>query len=732
MKQLKYVIEDKTIAELLGKQNFNNKESAVLELVKNAYDANANNVFLIFNENTLTIKDDGCGMTEFDIENSWMHVGKSYKDYEIDDTKMGKRVLAGAKGIGRFALAKLGEQVKLYSCKDGEPCIKWETDWNESFLETSDYMNSHGTEIIISNLRELWDDVAIDGLCNFLSKTYNDNKMKIFVRQGDSEFEIKKYFTDIVPGKNCLSKIDIDFDGTNIIVNILNDEFLDIAQKKVDVYNLVNKEPIPINIKSYSNTIDVFSEIRTDTQTDKSIKKLPDIKLKELIQNLGNFKAELYFVMAGKIPSDDMNKFLYKTSELSEKLDSGVILYRNAFSISSFEGEKDWLELNKRVRKSPAAASHETGAWRVRDSQLGGKVVIDKKENLKIIELSNRQGVEENIYYKLFKQVVCIGLKEFERYRQKIIRAIYKEIRNEKNEIKLVPKFLKKPEDALNYSVEDLKKLAKEIQDLNKETKKLSKSKDEAESKYKYDIRILNSLSTVGLKAASIAHEMQNDKGNLSKNVDLIIKKLKSLNMWEELTSKENTKYSDKNVPKMLEDTRRINQKVLSFMKTMLTQIEKSQFNFKNLNIKQVIENITNQWRRDYSWLNFKFDDINFDFYLAEDLLKTIFDNLILNSVQQNENSSKLDISIKIVKFEDKLVLSYKDSGVGLIEKYRKEPRRILEVHESSREKGHGLGMWIINNSINMCNGTIIDINGDDGFSFEFTLGDIRGRDEEV
>ena len=51
MEQLQYVVEDSTIAELLGVQNFTNDESAVLELVKNAYDAKANHVTLVFSKN---------------------------------------------------------------------------------------------------------------------------------------------------------------------------------------------------------------------------------------------------------------------------------------------------------------------------------------------------------------------------------------------------------------------------------------------------------------------------------------------------------------------------------------------------------------------------------------------------------------------------------------------------------------------------------------------------------
>ena len=75
----------------------------------------------------------------------------------------------------------------------------------------------------------------------------------------------------------------------------------------------------------------------------------------------------------------EAEKFMYKHTELPEHFNSGVILYRNAFSISSFEGKKDWLEFGKRSRKSPAAASHPTGSWRVRENQISGQVMIDKK-----------------------------------------------------------------------------------------------------------------------------------------------------------------------------------------------------------------------------------------------------------------------------------------------------------------------------------------------------------------
>ena len=72
MENLKYVVEDKTIAQLLGVQNFNNKESAVLELVKNAYDANAKNLIISITKNKIVFEDDGIGMNEETIRKNWI------------------------------------------------------------------------------------------------------------------------------------------------------------------------------------------------------------------------------------------------------------------------------------------------------------------------------------------------------------------------------------------------------------------------------------------------------------------------------------------------------------------------------------------------------------------------------------------------------------------------------------------------------------------------------------
>lgn len=68
VENLTYTIEGKKVAEILGVQNFTTKEAAILELVKNAYDAGSKNLTIHFEADSLFIKDDGEGMTNQDIK----------------------------------------------------------------------------------------------------------------------------------------------------------------------------------------------------------------------------------------------------------------------------------------------------------------------------------------------------------------------------------------------------------------------------------------------------------------------------------------------------------------------------------------------------------------------------------------------------------------------------------------------------------------------------------------
>ncbi len=715
MEKLKYIIEDSTISEVLGVQNFTNEESAVLELVKNAYDAQSVDVIIVISKSQIIIEDNGIGMNRQKILEAWMHVGISDKEYIVGDGE-NSRVLAGSKGVGRFAIARLGAEASVYTKMDGQEAILWKTDWNTNTLETCYEMKRRGTKIVIGKLWDNWTEPRVCNLREFLSRTYNDDKMKIQIDYKEDRKTVMRYFGKIQLGVNCVSIIRLQYLAgfQKLICDIKSDEF------KENV-----KELCPgINIKEQKTELNIVNEL--DYIKNELYEEAATEEWKELLENVGNFSAELYFSL--KNPSTfDAEKYFYKRKILDERYESGVILYRNAFSISSYEGKKDWLGFGKRSRKSPAAASHPSGSWRVRENQMSGKVIIDKKENKGLSDLMNRQGLVENDIYKVFIAIIITGINYFERYRQNIIRCIankYNESKEEKKP-KVIDSVMKNPQKLMELSLEEKKLFMDELEQMKKDNKTSKNQIDETEKRYKYDIRLLNILATSGLKATSIAHELYNDRNSIDENVDYIINALKRYELWDVVNDFENTKYMHRDIPALLEKNRRVNKRIINFMDVMLSESEKDQFVPEDVNIYEFFINIKSVWEKDYSWINIQLHiEESLEYRSSKDIFRVIFDNLILNSIQQNDAENILEIHIYAEKKGKYINMMYMDKGKGLSEKYKFEPLRILEVHETSRKKGHGIGMWIVNNTIVNTGGEIKKIEGLDGFKIEFMLGD--------
>lgn len=712
MEQVKYVVEDEVLIALLGIQNFTNKESAILELIKNAFDAGALTVNIYVYKDKMIIDDDGCGMDVEDIKKQWMHIGKSSKGYDIVDNNGQERVLSGSKGVGRFALARLGGNVRIISKKDNKPLVVWKTNWNKTTIDTTkEEIKEKGTKIVITSLRDKWTKKTTEKLADYIGRTYCDDKMEVNLSFIDDKIKVKKYFIDPKIGENYSTKILLNYNANDkkLYYSFESDEFSKQAEEYSKTYN----------IYKFNDSISISEEFSSKTFDDEID------NMDNELQEVGNFKAEFYFGIERILAGDDM-RFLYKRKSLPNMYSPGIILYRNSFSISSYDGKKDWLGLGKRSRKSPAAATHPTGSWRVRENQISGSVKIDKEVNRKLRDLSNRQGLDENISYQLFVEIILTGISEFERYRQTIIREINKKNKDNRMELKdvTIEKVIKNPFEISKLTEQEQSNLVTEIKELQKDDKDYKRDIRETERRYKYDVRILNVLATSGLRATSIAHEMRNDRNKLDVTYNYIVEALKAYNMWDILNSEENTRYADMNIPSMLYDNKEIGDKLMQFMDIMLEEIEKKQFLAKDYSISLLLNNLKEHWEKDYSWISINIVlEKEIKYNISEDIINVIFDNLLLNSVQQNAKNSKLDIIIAIKEAAGLLNIDYSDSGVGLKGNYMKNPMKILEPHETSRKNGHGLGMWIVNNTLNMSGGEVIDIPTGNGFEIIFTIG---------
>lgn len=122
------------LKSILGKDMITSPNIAVLELVKNAYDAHASLVEITITKDSLIIADNGKGMTENDLINKWLFVAYSAKSDGTEDKSYRskfRRRYAGAKGIGRMSCDRLARKIKMSTrSKDSDTTEILEIDWS--------------------------------------------------------------------------------------------------------------------------------------------------------------------------------------------------------------------------------------------------------------------------------------------------------------------------------------------------------------------------------------------------------------------------------------------------------------------------------------------------------------------------------------------------------------------------------------------------------------------------
>ncbi|VVN17675.1 DNA mismatch repair protein MutL [Pseudomonas fluorescens] len=187
------------LKDIIGRDLVTNEFVAIFELVKNSFDAGASRVDIEFDpeSSSITIVDDGHGMTRADIRDKWLFVAYSEKaiiDFENYRDKIKPAgQFAGSKGIGRFACDTLGQQLELYSITSKAAQIsKLTIDWTKFEKDSAKEFQSvdvdlattnkfpavyntqapdeHGTVLVIKNTRHEWNGDRIKRLRRDLAK----------------------------------------------------------------------------------------------------------------------------------------------------------------------------------------------------------------------------------------------------------------------------------------------------------------------------------------------------------------------------------------------------------------------------------------------------------------------------------------------------------------------------------------------------------------------------------
>ncbi|MBI1939057.1 MAG: sensor histidine kinase [Ignavibacteriales bacterium] len=425
----------------LGDQLIKNESIALIELVKNSYDADATKVE-VYMENVedlvngiIIIEDDGYGMDENTVANVWMEPGSDFKSKQFERREVSpkfKRLPIGEKGIGRFGAHKLGNQIEMTTKKMGSREVYIKIDWtlfnrykylNEvplSFLVREQPLlfknGKTGTNITISNLRKEWTrGVARDVKRAITSLVSPFEKHESFV----AEFDITdkpKWFDGLLEWK------DVKHFSLYHFRAILKDNSIVRVDYEFTPWASMSKLP--------ARKIKYHLEKKTNSGFYDSEEKLVD-KLSQFEDSEGNYiSLEKYDI--GEIVFEgyvfDRDAFILKLGVADKKgfkqyLDKncGVRVFRDGLRVYDYgEPEDDWLGLDLRRVNQPSK--------RLSNNIVLGAVYLNRTSSFSLEEKTNREGFKENEAYDIFKNSVIhtLSIIEIFRYSDKQrLREIY-------------------------------------------------------------------------------------------------------------------------------------------------------------------------------------------------------------------------------------------------------------------------------------------------------------------
>jgi len=496
--QIRFQIHPRVFAAL-GEDLVTNDIVAVLELVKNAYDAFATRVDVVFGSDTklgsyLDIKDNGVGMSRKTVQEAWCVVATPYRQSNPLATK-GKqtRRVAGAKGLGRLSAARLGKKLWMLTKSATEPCWSVEVDW--SLLSERESLEScfvtcrpfeeklpfedTGTRVRIFDLNSDWRPDQIADL--------DDNLTRLI---------------------SPFSKVD-DF---TIHLTAPDSDRAETLTTKINAPDFLNRPPYAIrghvtakgqvkgNYEFHSVTGNRQRQCHV-TMDWPDVRRNSDVerKLTESSPGCGPFEFE---IRAWDIGSEDTREvaehFEIKKGTIRQaiKAHKGISVYRDGVLVlPKLDENRDWLGLDaRRISKV---------GTRLGTSQIVGYVAVTAENNKEIEDTSDREGLARNSAVLAFEEILraIVGALEKQRDEDRLkpadqvkLRALLDDVSGEEliKQVNAVAEEGGSAQEAL-VSVRDF-------------SDKLAIVRDALKTRLVYYSR----LATVGTIAQMLVHEIRN------------------------------------------------------------------------------------------------------------------------------------------------------------------------------------------------------------------------------
>ena len=412
------------IVRTIGDQLISGPEAALIELVKNSYDADSPYVLIRIipprvgnqTDGSITISDAGHGMSESDVVGKWLEPATDEKLSRR--TSPGGRPMLGAKGIGRFAAARLGRWTTLRTVnREAGQCpiltttsIDWEQFQTTKYLDeveiavdseelAGDPERASGSTLEICGLRDPWTQRQLEVLIRELRRVSAPQA------HTSSQFDIRLDITAFSPA-------DDGFDGADLLAS-LNVGSDPTQQPHDDDPLLIH----PFQLQKHADytvrgTFDAegsFSGNFVIERGDQSVQKLnipaPAMTADESSCGPLTLQINIYdgetdalqglFERMGL----DFGKIGVRAARRALSDSAGVAIFRNGFRIRPYGSpESDWLELERQRVQDPSRKLGQT--------QVSGVVDIGDEKTSGLVERSSREGLEHSGSFDRLKQLM--------------------------------------------------------------------------------------------------------------------------------------------------------------------------------------------------------------------------------------------------------------------------------------------------------------------------------------
>ncbi len=408
------------IIRTIGDQLISGPEAAVIELVKNAYDADATAVTLKFfppleaGHGRITVQDNGHGMTLSDIQDKWMEPATTSK-VGTRRSPGRNRVMMGYKGIGRFAAAKLGGRMALNSTSDRRnkrvevliPELDWSIFSGDTYLSdiaidfyTEPTSGPTGTLLEILDLNEAWTEPKLNRLLLELRRLISPLQQQ----ESDDRFEI---FLDL---SECTLET-TGFDGRLLLGNSALE-----SSAPADGAEIWRVQPFPLLTACDYEVVGAFDNAGAFTGTFHNRRAgtgpeaiSVEVPLADEEEPCGPFEVRLFlFDREADTIKNNMRAAglgdltAAKARQILDEI-AGVAIYRSGFRIRPYgDPDNDWLTLDRRRVQNPSL--------HIGHNQVAGYVTVQEHTASGLEEKSSREGFEENGAFRRLTHLVEVLL----------------------------------------------------------------------------------------------------------------------------------------------------------------------------------------------------------------------------------------------------------------------------------------------------------------------------------